>query len=181
MADKAKINRRGIGAAIGRLKWTSAPCRALPHGALGLIGLSSGALILGFVMAGSFAASRSVLLPIYLASQTGSAVAGGLMAPRSGNKYERIFRITACFQLCLLYHAWRFHEGRSPPGRLIDLAFAMGTVRLPCFSSHTDKRNSTLFAFWTAVAAAPRPVSVTCRGPRLRCSGFRRWRSKPFS
>lgn len=130
-----KANRTRIGAAIVRLKWTSMPSRILPHGALGLIGLSSGALILGFVMAGSFAASRSVLLPIYLAAQTGSAVAGGLMAHRAGKKYERIFRITACFQLCLLYHAWRFHEGRSPPGRIIDVAFAMGTVRAPCLST----------------------------------------------
>jgi hypothetical protein len=139
MADKDRqdrIHRRTIGAAIVRLKWTSAPSRVLPHGALGLIGLSSGAAILGFVMAGSFAASRSLLLPVYLASQTGSAVAGGLMAHHSGKKYERIFRITACFQLTLLYHVWRFHEGRSPPGRWVDLAFAVGTVRPSCLVPH---------------------------------------------
>lgn len=123
-----KVDRRAGLSAISRLHWLSVPSRLLPHGALGLLGLSVGAVILGCVMVGSFAASRSVLLPLYLCSQAGSAVAGGLMANRAGRKHERMFKITAFFQLCLLYHAWRFHEGRSPPGQLVDLIFAVCTV-----------------------------------------------------
>lgn len=111
-----------------RLNWTSVPSPLLPHGLCGAIGLLCGTVLVGGSLAGSYAAVRSWLLPIYLVASTASAVSGYASAGRAPRWCREIFKHAAWFQVCLIYHSWRFFENREAPPALLDMFFAAATI-----------------------------------------------------
>eukprot|EP00592_Proboscia_alata_P001125 CAMPEP_0194367036 /NCGR_PEP_ID=MMETSP0174-20130528/15154_1 /TAXON_ID=216777 /ORGANISM="Proboscia alata, Strain PI-D3" /LENGTH=287 /DNA_ID=CAMNT_0039142597 /DNA_START=319 /DNA_END=1179 /DNA_ORIENTATION=- len=98
--------------ALKTLDWLVIPYRSMPHGSLGVICLTSGAIlvvcsILGYAEAAA-SWQGSILLYTYFGSTLCNAVAGFLMADRAPMKDRLVFRVTAMFQMCLSYYVFRF-------------------------------------------------------------------------
>jgi len=127
--------RKGCVRAFLGLNWFSLPSRVLPHGLCGAIGLLSGAVLIFGSVVGSYTFIRSWIFQLFLTSSAASAIAGFLMAGRAAKEFHQIFRFAACFQLCLIYHSWRFFEYRAPPSTTLDwLASLMTLIIIGAFA-----------------------------------------------
>mmetsp|Transcript_104717 Transcript_104717/g.333105 ORF Transcript_104717/g.333105 Transcript_104717/m.333105 type:complete len:290 (+) Transcript_104717:89-958(+) len=120
--------RRSTLKSLWLLNWLSLPSRLLPHGLCGAVSLLCGSVLVAGSIVGSYAAVRSWLLPLYLAASAATAAAGLLLVGRAPSFARSPFKYAAVFQLCLVYHAWRFFENRRAPPLLLDWIFAAATV-----------------------------------------------------
>jgi len=134
---------RGIGGGrpwrrlkLFRLDWV-APFKALPHGLSGVLSLGSGAFLIAQAVGGSYATVGSpVPLGIFCGSTAANAVAGLFLVSRAPLKARSAFRVSAVFQICLVYHAIRFSPACPSVvvPRLLDAAVALATlVGIACF------------------------------------------------